>query len=1192
MTFCALSSTKGMGIKMRKTKRLRLGALLVAVCLVIATFAGQTSAQAEEKRANSAEGAEIEGNIVNLRFIGTTDIHGQVTSTDLETGKKNVHGGIEKLLTVIRGQREEFGEANTFTFDTGDTVFDYTTENIFTTDSTALQPVWKAYKEIGYDAFTLGNHDFDYGYNYMVEQLNQAGLMGNCVVSNVWKTASGEYPFGETKLINRVVTATNGTQVLMKIGVIGETIPVLSQKTEVMTGELTTEGMVKNATEKAKKLKEKGADLIIVLAHSGIGEEEPEELAKNAAYALTKIPEVDIVFCGHEHRVFPGGDKDADVYAMPNTDPATGLVNGKNLVMPGSRGDNVGVVDLSCEIVGEEAVIKQRSTRVLSIDPNEVESAPEISEQIYGEFLEMFEDHHSRTIATITEGITYHNYFGMLEDNAAVQLVNSAKIAYALKYQNSVKGSKYAGLPVVACSGYSYQDAAANHEKIYGEITGAITGADLRSLQTYHAYIVIYEVTGAQLKEFMEWSASAYATLNEEQEWEDAFMSLYQKTSGFPALYFEDWWEDWSSFRIFDGVEYTIDPSVAPRYSRDGIQINNTSRVKNVTINGVPVKDTDKLLLSCDRIINPTDSNKSFVPSSQLIGGYVSSQNFFASWLEECAKTGEISMAADHNWSLKLPPDYVFLANSSIAGEKYAPQEDWYVSKYISNGDTSYYMGIFRNTEDTYGPNLVVTPNVTVPTNNNVTLAVSVNDISGVKQVTWLKRAADAEDKGWSNAAAVKEGKVSVESNGTYTFRAEDNKGNVTFVTVAVDNIDKSLLEIPYVNSYTNRKASISGTAEPEATVYIKAGSKAYQAKVGKDGEFSYALPNQPSGTKLEVYVKDNRGRVSDVVTVQVKRTGPNRPSLSAYVKNTQTKIKGKTNDDDAVPVAVIGDTVYGSSAGLERYRYSELYKAGQKLVKTTVKVESSSAFTIKIPVQKAGTVVTLYNLDSDSRISRKRASTVQEKAPNQPELYPGCSLEREVRGVVELLNKKDRYTITVTIGGRTYTGETEEDGSFCVDTGRFAAGTEVSVVASDGSGETLRTSAAASSAIEDYRPYMNSALVFDPVYVGDKSVSGMYKPGGLVTVILGMYSYSVECGADGRFEVETKTQVYASSDLYAVARDGNQIVSAQIATILKPSEPETPDSGNQETPDSGNQETPDSGTPDSGNQGTSDSGI
>ncbi len=1109
-------------------------------------------------------------NEINLRMIVTSDIHGQMTSMDYENGRKNSHGGLEKLLTGVREARQEVREANSFTFDLGDILYDYTTENIFITDSTALQPVWQAYKMMEYDAFTLGNHDFDYGFDYIMDQLLQAGMTDQCVVSNLWKTSSGSYPFRETMMLDRMVEAEDGSRVLIRIGVIGETIPTLSQKTEVMTGQLTTEGMVKNVEKKAKKLKEEGADLIVVLAHSGFGKEEPEELDENTAYALTKLPEVDVVFAGHEHKVFPGGNGDEIVYALPNTDPENALVNGKPLVMPGSRGDQYGVVDLKCELRDENLIVVASHSEVRDADIF-VDSAPEITEELYGSFLQMFQEHYTKKIATIEKGITYHNYFGMIQDNSALQLVNSAKLAYAMKFQNSPNGAAYADLPVVASSGYSYYGQTSDTDYItidpeedasnFIRVSGSITGADIKAMQTYHAYIVLYQITGAQLKEYIEWSASAYATLWEEPDWDYVL----------PPLFSAGWREDWSNFRIFDGVEYTIDPSVAPRYDVSGKKINDTSRITSLTINGVPVKPDDTMILACDKILKPTEANQDIV-KKQLLGGYVSSQNFFISWLEERAKAGNIAVTADNNWSVKLPENYVFLTEGTEEASQFLAQESWYVNTLSVDGGSKYYCGNFRPSIDMTGPNLVVTPNVTIPTERNVVLSVKANDANGMKSLQYYKGDAEKDPLVWEKAPEVTDGKVTATENGMYSFRAEDNRGNITVTKVVVDNIDKEILQVPTVNTYSNRMASIKGSATPEATVYIKASGKTYSTKVEKDGSFAYALPNQPSGEKLELYVKDRAGRVSDTVTVQVKRTGPNRPTISVTIKNTHTVVKGKLKDEDALPIAMIGSAVYGTKDSLNRYRYSELYDEKLEMIKTTVKI-SKGVYTIKVPIPEIGETVTIYTVDSLLRASRKRSMKVVEGGPNKPTVYLPSSAERQIKGEVVPLKAKECYGVTVTVGERSYTGQTEPDGSFCVETGKMNPGDSVEVVLYDLGVEEPRKSAPTAVQVADYQEYETGSIVFDTVTEGDSAVKGFYRPNASLTLILDTSRYEGVCDGNGRFEIEVKNRIFLSSLLFVVAREKDGSLQSVAKAQIQPSgsQPGGGDTGTGTEPGGGN---------------------
>ena len=263
---------------------------------------------------------------VDLRFIFTTDIHGQVNSKDYEAGVDYSKGGLGKAYTMIQQAREEVPTNNSFTFDGGDVLYDYTTEYIYNRDQEVLQPVYKAMSLIGYDAITLGNHEFDYEYEYVRNQLKMSGLLEKTVVSNVVDSLTKDHPFLEHMIITRKLTSKNGNEVEVKVGVIGETFPYLSTKGQNFTGVLEVQEVVSNVKAQAQKLRAQGVDVIVVIAHTGFGPANPTEADRNVAYALTKIDEVDVVLCGHEHNEFPSEDKTIAYYKLPGVNKNTNLV--------------------------------------------------------------------------------------------------------------------------------------------------------------------------------------------------------------------------------------------------------------------------------------------------------------------------------------------------------------------------------------------------------------------------------------------------------------------------------------------------------------------------------------------------------------------------------------------------------------------------------------------------------------------------------------------------------------------------------------------------------------------------------------------------------------------------------------------------------------------------------------------------
>ncbi len=928
--------------------------------------------------------ADEENSVIKLKFICTTDIHGQITSKDQESGIENVYGGMEKMYTVIKKEREGMDPENVFTFDCGDILSDFTTQVVYDTDEAMLQPVFNAYKKVGYDAFVLGNHEFDFGFSYIKNQLNMAELNDKCVVSNLTTRATREYPFLPSLMLNRTVTAEDGSDIAVKIGVIGETTPSMSSKTEVLSGAFRAEDIVENARKTAKKLRAEGADIVVALAHSGFGEPEPALLADDASYALTKIKDIDIVFAGHQHKVYPDNpisdhySYEAKVTEMPGVNKKTKLVNGKPLVMAGCRGDYVGVVDLKCRLKGERLDVIGAEPRNIKVNPKLVTASKEISESIYGDFLKVFNNFATTVIAKTDKNITYQNYYGMLKDNDVNQLLNNSKMAFGLKYIHSRAGAPYKDYPVIGSSAYySYGYKTGND---YVDFTGEIRGGDIAMLQYHHVYLKVYRIYGAQLREYMEWTAaSAYTRTNSKSDKKDNFMSVYSETTGLTPLIYPDWASDWSQFRVFDGVEYKIDPSVEPRYNKDGKKINDTNRIVSLTVNGNPVKDDDEFILVSDKIFSKNEITDEII-NQMLIGGYVNPQKNIMDYLKESYKAGPISTVTDDNWSFIMPAGYRFLTGVYKKGDGFVKKDSWYKDSLISDGINNYYMGEFRESGDTTGPELIATKNITEVTNNDIKIAVQANDISGVKEIRYLKGEMRdySADSRWNFADVIKERYVVATHNGTYTFRALDNLNNASYYTVVVDNIDRTIANIPEVETYTNRKSAVRGYADVNSTVHVIIGGRSYQAETASDGRFVCELPFQNVGTEFKVYAVDERGKKSETLNLQVKRTGPNRPEVHE-VTEKQESIRINAYDADAVPVAIYKNTVYATADAYAKFKESDKYKQGMRFEECELETVKGNSFYLYMDIPGAGEKITIYTVDSLNRASVKRTVTVKE---------------------------------------------------------------------------------------------------------------------------------------------------------------------------------------------------------------------
>ena len=1139
---------------MNARKRIRtVWIVMIAITMTIVSTS-MYFAQKQETTAATFESADI-------RFIFTTDLHGRLTPMDYELGEPYNTGSLAKAYTLIQDARAEKKEGNSFTFDVGDVLYDYTTENIFEMDPKAIQPMFQAMRMVNYDAIVLGNHEFDYGYDYIMKQIQGAGLMNKCVVSNLKDAKTGKSVFQENKIISREVTTKSGKKVTLDIGIIGETIPILSKKRENYIGELVAEDIIANATEQAKKLKKEGADIIVVLAHSGMGSETPTEFSKDVSYALTKIKEVDVVLCGHEHNLFPSTNaKSSKYYELSGVNKKNGLVNGKNLVMVNDKGQNIGIVDMTVKVSGSKKTISKRSSAIRPVRVS-TEANAEITATL-GKWQEVFDAATNNIIGNVADGKSLNNFLGLVEDTSSMQILNNSKIYYALQYINT-KAVEYQGYPVIAASNHvRYGQLSAQD---YANLTGEVSEANISAIAPFNKYVFLYEVNGKQVKEWLEWSASAYQTLSQSVTWTDEAMNAAISASGAQSLLSEEWFDEWGSFYVFDGIDYTFDPSVEPRYDYNGNKINQTNRVSSITYNGTPVTDSTKFVLATDPLTNVKKDALAGIENQSIVKGINKSITILAQYMSMLSKSGDFVPYSDDNWRVSLPANYNFVLKTSQNARAEINQNNWVTSLITNTNEMDYYKVQFnRNETDTTGPNLVIAPTNDKPTHQSIKIAVSAFDASGIKDVRYAYGDYN-EYYSWQYANEFK-GTFAVGSNGIYTVYAQDNNNNVTIKKVNITNINQGILQVPTVNSYTNRTTKITGKAEPSSTIYFKTVEGNYETTVNANGSFSYELPPQRAGDSVSIYIKDNSGRNSDTVTVPVKRTGPNRPIID-NIDNTALQLTGNTNADTVAQIFVVaGDKVYVSpNGGKAAYQSCDKYVSSYEIVETPIQILNDGRFFVDTNGINGNTLVTVYSYDFANRLSKANMSRVQEIGPNPPILYSVSNAENMVSGRIYNKNAGTTYNVTLTVGGQTYTAVTDAKGYFDVNVDILEAGQAIKVYATDVVDNVTRTSAEITKNVQDINAIIKS-LEYQYMFLNDldnksTSISGTCL-GGNETIIIRCDDelYEVQSNEDGDFLLELPSTLKAGTVVTAVYREQyTDAVDAdqKIVTVGKPEQPE-----------------------------------
>lgn len=1142
--------------KMNKSKKMKWMAAIgaVAACIGMLWMMGDfnlTQVQAASQKET-----------VNLRIIGTTDLHGQLNSKDYELGVDYNNGGLARLFDLITKTKSEVPAESIITLDAGDTLYDYTTEYIFAENQEEIQPIYKAMTKIGYDAITLGNHDFEYGYEYILRQLNGSGLRDITVVSNVMDSKTGEYPFLENMLITRTLTSSAGHKVDVKIGIIGQTIPTLTGKTHSYTGILKTEDMVENAKIQAKKLKDMGADIVIALSHTGIGPEKPELNFKNVAYALTKIEDIDVVVCGHEHNLFPTTDMTSPYFQLPYVDRKNYLMNGKNVIMAGNRGSALGVVDLTLTVYDDTFRISDRRSELRMVTEKNTKENSEIATS-YGAWEDKLLNYSTDIIAKLGNGELIQNYFGMLGDNAAIQLLNDAKIDYTQRFLQTT-GTKYQNYPIIAASNYTSYGAASVEDFV--SIHDEITESKLSTIQPYNNYVYVYTINGKQLKEWLEWSASAYETTTNGSKWSSGAMSELMKQKGIKSLLREDWLNDWSNFFVFDGVDYVIDPFNEPRYDLSGNRINISERITSLTYNGQPVKDDTVFLLATNKITQPTTANKG-VETQVVLNGFVRMQAVLGKYISQIADDGSLMPQLDNNWRISIPKETNFIVKVPYMGSGLFKKTSWYKDYIKDNEFYSYFTASYpEDTGDKIAPHIVATPVITSATASPYKVMVQVTDRSALKTVRVIggEQKPDIFSNG-SGEELAEDKTFLVSVNGAYTIYAEDEAGNKSTYLLKINNFRDDLLSSPTVDSYTNRKTKITGRGEPNAKIVFEAYTGTYESKISKSGTFSYALPSQPSGTMVYVYLKDEaKNLMSAKVNVQVKRTGPNMPSINTIL-NTNGYISGDLDDDDASIIAIIGDTVFvPEGGGKELYqKNTEIYNPGLKIQEVSFTKDALGYFMMQVPPQMSGSAVTIYNLDHLSRNSRVVTSQVMEVGPNAPIVYEISNIENTISGYMPSSGAK-QYDIVITLGKVSYTTKTDASGKFSYQLAQqLHAGDVIEVTANETKNGSVRSSYTVKVTVKDIEEFIrpdSTSLTMNRVTDKSYLISGSYIDQGPIYIAVTSGSgisfqsklYSVESDPNGKFRYRLDNKLTAGNVVYTMVRfaDGKILIANKLEVL------------------------------------------
>ncbi len=517
---------------------------------------------------------------VKLRVLATTDLHMQVLSYNYQTDQEGYGQGFAHTASLIRQARQEVD--NSILVDNGDLLCGASIDASIITDSTSIHPMIDIMDDLGYDAATPGNHDFDYGLAYLLRATMQAKfpfVSTNALINLGCKSDKDHAIFSEFIILKRQVTDDAGNQHILNIGITGFLPPGSIPQFDTNAYQIQTRDIIQSATKIIPRMKAAGADIIVALAHSGIGSETHVTNMENAIIPLAAIDGIDAIIAGHKHQVFPG----PDWIDTPVIDSENGTIQGKPVVAPGCFGSHLGVLDLDLYRHANKWIVQGHKSAARAVSPCNVSTPstkpdPTVAKTIAALHAKML-DWTAQPIGQNGQRLT--SFFALASPSRAVQTIQRAQAWYV---KTHFSDHYDCALPLLS-SACAFKTGGYGGPLNYTDILpGILTKRCLADLYPFHNHIALLQMNGAKLSEWLERAASVFNTAL------PGIDNQTLKSSDVPAYLYETILE----------LDYTIDLSQPARYDQFGqIAEPATRRIKNLTYAGQPVcRDKEYTLIT------------------------------------------------------------------------------------------------------------------------------------------------------------------------------------------------------------------------------------------------------------------------------------------------------------------------------------------------------------------------------------------------------------------------------------------------------------------------------------------------------------------------------------------------------------------------------------------------------------------
>ncbi|AYF16482.1 TPA: 2',3'-cyclic-nucleotide 2'-phosphodiesterase [Vibrio parahaemolyticus] len=617
---------------------------------------------------------------IKLRIIETTDIHTNVMDYDYYKDQPSQQIGLSRAATLVKQAKSEV--ENSVLVDNGDLIQgspmgDYMAAKGI--QAGEVHPVYKAMNQLHYDVGNIGNHEFNYGLDFLQKTL--AGANFPYINANVFDKKTGEHYFQPYLIKTHSFKDTDGEVHQVKVGYIGFVPPqIMVWDKKNLEGNVVAKDIKETAEKLIPQMKKEGADIIVAIPHSGVSTDPYKLGAENSVYYLTQVKGIDAIAFGHSHAVFPGKGFEN----LQGVDNNKGTINGVTAVMPGRWGSHVGVMDLVIEQKdGQWQVVEGQSEARPIFDKATKKSLAEADQGI----IRALEDDHKGTREFVNQPIgkandVMYSFLALVQDDPTIQIVNLAQKDYVERF---IQGDPdLADIPVLSAAAPFKVGGRKDDPNGFTEVeSGQLTFRNAADLYLYPNTLVAMKVKGKEVHEWLECSAGQFKRID---------VNTTQPQSLI----------DWDNFRtynfdVIDGVEYQIDITQPPKYDASCKVINpDSQRIVNLTFNGKPVDPKQDFIIATNNYRAYSNTFPGTGPDFIAFDSPDENRSVVAAYISRVSEEkGEVTPSADNNWSFapiksdkKL--DIRFETSPSEKASKFIQDKGQYPMKRVTTDEVGF----------------------------------------------------------------------------------------------------------------------------------------------------------------------------------------------------------------------------------------------------------------------------------------------------------------------------------------------------------------------------------------------------------------------------------------------------------------------------------------------------------------------